>query len=55
LVIEQNAIVLPPSLAALIEEQIGHRHSSGRPDSDPGVPAYLFAADHAPPKPSAET
>lgn len=42
LVIEQNAVVLPPSLAALIEELITHSHSSGRPDSGPGVPAYLF-------------
>jgi hypothetical protein len=42
LVIEQNSVVLPPSLAALIEELIAHRHSGGRPDSGAGIPAYLF-------------
>jgi hypothetical protein len=42
LVIEQNSVVLPPSLAALIEELIAHRHPSARPDLGPGIPAYLF-------------
>ncbi|MET0704711.1 MAG: XRE family transcriptional regulator, partial [Mycobacterium sp.] len=42
LVIEKNAVVLPPSLAALIEEMIADRHSSGPSDSGSGIPAYLF-------------
>jgi hypothetical protein len=42
LVIEQNAVVLPPSLAALIEELIARRNPSARPDLGPAIPAYLF-------------
>lgn len=42
LVIEQNAVVLPPSLAALFEELIGVRRSGRRANSGPGVPALMF-------------
>ncbi|MGY4784347.1 hypothetical protein ACVH9Z_31135 [Rhodococcus opacus] len=42
LVIEQNPVVLPPSLAALIEELIRVRRSGGRAYSGPGVPALMF-------------
>lgn len=42
LVIEQNAVVLPPSLAALIEELIRVRGSGGRVASGSGLPAWMF-------------
>jgi hypothetical protein len=42
LVIEQNSVVLPPSLAALIEELIAHTLPTARPESGPAIPAYLF-------------
>lgn len=42
LVIEQNAVVLPPSLAALFDELIRRRRSGGRAYSGPGVPAWMF-------------
>lgn len=48
LMIEQNAVILPPSLAALIEELIAARQRDGlkrrgiRAGAGPGVPAFMF-------------